>query len=130
MSNVIEFRRREKTADEPPPRWICDLAIFESETETTAKIIDANTDDDHKDIGDRYREIADRLDDLSFIFRQYAERESLSEQGAVIGTALVFEDGTVRVRFDDDKVTTPEHRKWLRDQFDLAKEAQDLKDYA
>lgn len=130
MSNVVEFRRREKAIDEPPPRWVCDLAIFESDTETTAKIIDANTDDDHKDIGDRYREIADRLDDLAFIFRQYAERESLSEQGAVIGTALVFEDGTVRGRFDDNKITTPEHRKWLCAQFDLAKEVDDLKEQA
>lgn len=130
MSNVIEFRRREKTADEPPPRWICDLAIFESETETIAKILDANLEDEGRDIGDRYREIADRLDDLSWIFRNYAERESASEKGASIGTAIVFEDGTVRVRFDDDRVNTPERRKWLRDQFDTAKEVEDLQEQA
>lgn len=128
-SNIIEISKFRKKPGEAE-RWICDLGISETGTQTIARIINANVDDDCKDMGDRLREIADRLDDLAFIFRQFAERESKSERGEAIGTAIVFEDGTVRVRFNDDRVCCEESRQWLRDQFDLAKEADELQEKA
>lgn len=126
MTNVIEFSKYKKEPDEEQ-RWIVDLSIFESDRQTSAKIIDANLDDEGQSHGDRYRYIADRLDDLAFIFRQYAEAENPSEQGAVIATAIVFEDSTVRVRTDENKVVTDEQREWVKLRFDDAKTVDDLK---
>ena len=125
MSNIIEISRFRRMPEEQE-RWILDLGIYETESQTVAKIIDVNTDDDWKDMGDRFREIADRLDDLSFIFRQFAERESATERGEELGRAIVFEDGTVRVRFNDDRIVTDEQKAWLCEHFDLAKEAENL----
>lgn len=126
MSNVIEFSKYKKEPDEEQ-RWIVDLSIFESERQTSCRIIDANLDDEDQSHGDRYRYIADRLDDLAFIFRQYAEAENPSERGAVIATALIFEDSTVRVRTDENKVVTDEQKDWVCRRFDDAKTVDDLK---
>ena len=125
MTNVIEFSKYKKEPDEEQ-RWIVDLSIFKSDRQTSAKIIDANLDDEDQSHGDRYRYIADRLDDLSFIFRQYAEAENPSERGAVIATATIFEDSTVRVRTDENKVVTGEQKEWVRRRFDDAKETAEL----
>lgn len=125
MTNVIEFSKYKKEPDEEQ-RWIVDLSIFESERQTSARIIDANMDDEDQSLGDRYRYIADRLDDLAFIFRQYAEAENPSERGAVIATATIFEDSTVRVRTDENKVVTDEQKEWVKERFDDAKTVEDL----
>lgn len=125
MSNVIEFSKYKKEPDEEQ-RWIVDLSIFESDRQTSARIIDANFDDEDQSHGDRYRYIADRLDDLSFIFRQYAEAENPSERGAVIATAIIFEDSTVRVRTDENKIVTKEQKEWVKRRFDDAKFVEDL----
>lgn len=125
MSNVIEFSKYKKDPDEEQ-RWIVDLSIFESDRQTSCRILDANMDDEDQSHGDRYRYIADRLDDLAFIFRQYAEAENPSERGAAIATAIVFEDSTVRVRTDENKVVTDEQKEWVRSRFDDAKETVEL----
>lgn len=126
MTNVIEFSKYKKEPDEEQ-RWIVDLSIFESERQTSARIIDANMDDEDQSLGDRYRYIADRLDDLAFIFRQYAEAENPSERGAVIATATIFEDSTVRVRTDENKVVTDEQKEWVKRRLDDAKTVDDLR---
>jgi len=125
VTNIIEFSKYKKEPDEEQ-RWIVDLSIFESDRQTSAKIIDANLDDEDQSHGDRYRYIADRLDDLSFIFRQYAEAENPSDRGAVIATATIFEDSTVRVRTDENKVVTDEQKEWVKRRFDDAKSVDDL----
>jgi len=125
MNNVVEFSKYKKEPDEQP-RWIVDLSIFESDRQTSARIIDANTEDDDQDTGDRYRLIADRLDDLSFIFRQYAEQESASELGQVIATVTVFENSTVRVRTDENKIVTREQKDWVKERFDDAKTTEEV----
>lgn len=127
MSNVIEIANFRKKSDEPK-RWICDIAVYETRTETFGTILDANMDDEHLDHGERFRALADRLDDLSFILRQQAEQVSKSENGEAIGTAIVFESGNVRVRINDDKVETAEQREWMRRRFDDAKDVDILQD--
>lgn len=127
MSNVIEIANFRKKPDEPK-RWVCDIAVFETETETLGTILDANMDDEHLDHGERFRALTDRLDDLSFILRQQAEQVSKSENGEAIGTAIVFESGNVRVRINDDKVETAEQREWMRRRFDDAKDVDMLRE--
>lgn len=127
MSNVIEIANFRKKPDEPK-RWICDIAVFETPTETLGTILDANMDDEHLDHGERFRALADRLDDLSFILRQQAEQVSKSENGEAIGTAIVFESGNVRVRINDDKLETAEQREWMRRRFDDAKDVDMLRE--
>lgn len=127
MSNVIEIANFRKKPDEPK-RWICDIAVFETETETLGTILDANMEDEHMDHGERFRALADRLDDLSFILRQQAEQVSKSENGEAIGTAIVFESGNVRVRVNDDKLETKEQREWMRRRLDDAKDVDMLRE--
>lgn len=126
MTNVIEFSKYKKEPDEEQ-RWIVDLSIFESDRQTSCRIIDASLDDQGLDLADQYRYVADRLDDLAFIFRQYAEAETPSEKGAVIATAIIFEDSTVRVRTDENKVVTDEQKEWVKERFDDAKSVDDLR---
>jgi hypothetical protein len=108
MGTILEFKTKGPSKTQT---WLFDISIFECETGTMGRIIDANLDLEGMDEGERWEMLADHLDALSFMMHQEAKAAG-AEKGSVIATCQLFEDGTSRVRVDDS-VTTDAQVEWV-----------------
>ena len=116
MATILEFKTKGTNAKQT---WIFDISVFECETGTMGRIIDANIDLEEMDEGARWEMLADHLDAISFMMHQEAKLAG-AEKGIVIATCQLFEDGTSRVRVDDS-VTTDAQIEWVIDGLKSAK---------
>lgn len=120
--SITDWRKKTDGGDPRDPVWLFDLRAFAAPDGFEGTILSLNEAYDPGD-GCRLRHYADCLDQLSWLLRQQAEQIEPSDDGAPLATAMVFESSRVRVRINDDKVTTSEQMAWLDDRFDDAKDA-------
>lgn len=120
--NIADFRKKRDGANARKTEWLFDLRAFGGPDGFEGTILSFNEAMTAGD-GCRLRFYADCLDQLSWLLRQQAEKLEPSDDGMPLATALIFESSLVRVRVNDDEVTTSEQMAWLDDRFDDAKEA-------
>lgn len=120
--NISDFRNPKCDAATAEPVWLFDLRAFCTPEGFEGTILSFNEADDTGD-GCRLRHYADCLDQLSWLLRQQAERIEPSDDGIPLATATIFTSSLVRVRINDDEITTPEQAAWLDERFDDAKAA-------
>lgn len=97
------------------------LAVYSHGEETSCFITEVSPQFEGMNRGAATRIMADRLDDLSFLMRQFAERSDATERGSAVLVVTLFAGGNVQLRTDTDRMVTEEQKQWAREQLDLAK---------
>lgn len=120
MTNIIEFPKITKSGDDAG-EWLFNLAVYSHGEETSCFITEVAPSFDGMNRGAATRIMADRLDDLSFLMRQFAEKLDETEKGEALVVVTIFSGGHARIRTNCEKVVTDEQREWVREMLDVAK---------